>query len=85
MERWWHKCSFQEAEEQQRTLMSSLHVFIMENNGELLIARVLLWETNVTIRSVICKVKVSEQSEKLKWSKSLRANGSVKGFKREEK
>lgn len=51
--------------------MSSLHVFIMENDGKLLIARVLLWGTNVTVRSVICKVKVSEQSEKLKWSKSL--------------
>lgn len=46
--------------------MSSLRVFIMENNGEILIAKVLLWEMSVTLRSVICKVKVSEKSEKLK-------------------
>lgn len=45
--------------------MSSMHVFIMENNGKILIVKVLLWERDAVTRSAICREEVSEQSEKL--------------------
>lgn len=44
--------------------MSSVYVFIMENSGKILIAKVLLQEINLMTKSAIFRAEVSEQYEK---------------------